>query len=378
MAGFCDKTAGFIEFTNRLGPRVTHRKTKTEDSGIQEPSLQIESLPPAAALARSDLLGLVGPRAVLAPNLPTALPADLPALRINTPLLGAASAATCEALLSRQVITAGRSGGISYRLTDSFVFGVIEVDESSFAELDSRTPLLQAAESGYREIFRLLEELGYSTLLRAWNYIARINVESHGIERYRQFNIGRQNAFVNDGRAITGSVPAACALGVTEGPLQIAFLASRLPMRAIENPRQISAYHYPAQYGPRAPTFSRAALFNAGHDELLFISGTASIVGHQSLHPGDVVAQVRESMANVAILLDQANKVRHARFPCELGEVCYRIYLRHAADLPAIRAEFERIAGPDTDAVYVLADVCRHELLVEIEGSVMLARGFEP
>ena len=350
-----------------------HRKNKVIDADLCEPSLQIESLPPAEAMRRPDLLGVVGPRDVL----PVAAD-DLPVFRINTPVLGASDEASCEALLSRQPITSGRAGDIRYRLTDQFIFGVIELDESTFVATVDRPPLLQAAESGYRQIFQLLEQLGYATLLRAWNYIARINGESDGIERYRQFNIGRQNAFVRDGRAITGSVPAACALGVGDGPLQLAFLASRVPMRAIENPRQVSAYHYPSQYGPRSPTFSRAALFNIGHDEVLFISGTASIVGHESVHLGDVVAQTSESLANVASLLDQANQVRHARFPCELADVSYRVFVRHPKDLPLIQAEFERIVGTDATAVYVQADVCRSELLVEVEGSAMLARGFDP
>lgn len=353
---------------------MTHRKNKAADASIQEPSLQIESLTPQALLARTDLLGVIGPRGVI----PAGAPASLPILGINAEVLAGSHEASCEVLLSRQPISAGQTGAIVYRTTEQFVFGVIELDEQAFSPDGERTPLLQAAEAGYQEVFRLLEQLGYSTLLRAWNYIARINVESFGIERYRQFNIGRQNAFVSDGRAITGSVPAACALGIAQGPLQIAFLASRLPMRAIENPRQVSAYHYPTQYGPRSPTFSRAALFNAGHDEILFLSGTASIVGHQSVHLDDVRAQVAESLANVTVLLDQANKVRHARFPGELTDLCFRFYVRQREHLPVIRAEFERIAGPDAVAVYVLADVCRHELLVEVEGSAMLARGFEP
>ena len=349
---------------------------------MPETSLQVESLSPAEALTRFDLLGIIAPCPVFA-ALP-AVPDDLPLLRINAACLASSDDATAEALLSRQPIRHGRSaflaGGraINYRCTDDFIFGVIEIDESVFALDGERTPLLQAAEAGYRCIFRLLDELGYSTLLRAWNYIGHINVESYGVERYRQFNIGRQNAFVSDGRAIAGNVPAACALGVNDGPLQLAFLGSRQAMRAIENPRQVSAYNYPSQYGPRSPTFSRAALFNTAHDEILFISGTASIVGHQSLHPHDVVAQVAESLVNVSVLLDQANKVRHAHLPCTLAEVNYRIYVRHPSDLVAIRGEFERIVGIEAVAVYLQSDVCRSDLLVEIEGSAMLSRTFEP
>lgn len=353
---------------------MIQRKGKANEPTVQEPSLQVESLPPGQLVTRVDLLGAIGPRE----EFPSVLPEGLPVLRINVPVLASSTDATCEALLTREAVRSGESGAIRYRCSDSFIFGVIELDESEYQSVGERTPLLQASEAGYRDIFRLLELEGYSTLLRAWNYIAGINAESHGIERYRQFNVGRQIAFVSDGRAITGSVPAACALGIDAGPLQIAFLGSRLSMRTIENPRQVSAYHYPAQYGPRSPTFSRAALFNAGHDEVLYISGTASIVGHESLHPGDPVAQVRESLSNVMILLDQANKVRHARFPCEPSDVSYRVYLRQSCDLAAVRAEFERLVGPEAAAVYVIADVCRHELLVEVEGSAMLSRSFEP
>ena len=351
-----------------------HRKIRETESSHLVPSLQIEALAPVDALDRSDVLGIIGPR----PSLSVEMPSDLPALRIHTEVLAASDPATCEVLLSRQPITSGQFGALCYRMTDQFIFGVIELDDAKIVGDVERPPLMQASEAGYRAIFELLEQRGYANLLRAWNYIAQINVESFGMERYRQFNIGRQNAFVSHGWAITGSVPAACALGVGEGPLQIAFLASRLPMRAIENPRQVSAYHYPAQYGPRSPTFSRAALFNAGSDEALFISGTASIVGHESVHQGDVVAQMRETLTNVASLLDQANKVRHAHYPCSLEDVCYRVFVRRREDLPAIRAEFERLVGREATAVYVLADVCRSELLVEVEGSVMLARGFDP
>ena len=77
----------------------------------------------------------------------------------------------------------------------------------------------------------------------------------------------------------------------------------------IENPRQTSAYHYPPKFGKHSPIFSRACSGAARQRPSLFISGTASIVGHETIHPGDVRAQTRETMANINALLDEANRL---------------------------------------------------------------------
>ncbi len=95
-------------------------------------------------------------------------------------------------------------------------------------------------------------------------------------------------------------MPAASALGFESGPLTICFFAAREAMPlAIENPRQVSAYKYPEDYGPRSPTFSRASAIELHGQTVLFISGTASIVGHQTMHAGDVVAQTQETIVNI-------------------------------------------------------------------------------
>ena len=227
------------------------------------------------------------------------------------------------------------------------------------------------SDQAYTGIFRLLDAQGLPHLWRVWNYMADINGSADGLERYRQFNLGRAEAFLQGARSVVGRVPAACALGLAGGPLSIAFLAGSTPAVPIENPRQVSAYHYPAEYGPRSPTFSRAALVYPPGQELLFISGTASIVGHQSVHPGDVVAQTRESMDNVAVVLDQANQ-RSRSGGHALGALSYRVYIRHAADTPQVQAVMAERVGA-APVVCVLADVCRAELLVEVE-----AQGLRP
>ena len=262
----------------------------------------------------------------------------------------------------------GRSGALHYRHDDDVLFGVIALPETIFEAAPGKTPLQLAAESAYQQIFMLLDSLRYPHPYRLWNYIADINTHSFGLERYRQFNLGRQDAFLACNRDVVGNVPAACALGPAHGPLTVAFLAGRVAPLNIENPRQTSAYQYPKEYGPRSPTFSRASLVHLGQDQVLFISGTASVVGHTTLHPADVVAQTRETMANIKAVLTEANRMT-SQHEFDLASLNYKVYVRHPADLAKIRAELEHCVGDVPKAVYLQADVCRSDLLLEIEAT---------
>jgi len=94
-------------------------------------------------------------------------------------------------------------------------------------------------------------------------------------ERYWEFNSARQQSFRARNRAIAENVPAASALGTRSGnPLVIYFLASPGAAKPIENPRQVSAFDYPARYGPHSPTFSRATLLDQHLGFPLLVSGT--------------------------------------------------------------------------------------------------------
>lgn len=268
-------------------------------------------------------------------------------------------------------VRAGQHAGLAWRRCGDLLFGVIAIDDGGVAPAPSDTPLRQAAYDAYARIFRLLDDQGLPHLWRLWNYMADINGESHGLERYRQFNMGRGDAFEAGARSVVGRVPAACALGVASGPLTVAFLAGPTPIVAVENPRQVSAFLYPDRYGPRSPTFSRAALAHPPGQELLFVSGTASIVGHETVHPGDVRAQTVESLDNIAAVLAAAS-ARARTGPYAPGDLGYRAYVRYAADLDVVReAVVQRLGGAPVS--YVQADVCRADLLVEIEGQAIRA-----
>jgi len=290
------------------------------------------------------------------------LAADPPFLDVPMPVLDGDSA--CEWWLGDIATITEQHGGIRYRRNENLLFGMIELEESGFAS----AALQQATESVYLQVFALLDELGYPFVYRFWNYMADINAVSQGLERYRQFNLGRQEAFLARGRNVAGELPAACALGVAQGALQVAFLAGRIAPRAIENPRQVNAYDYPEDYGPRSPTFSRASLLRLPGEEVLFISGTASIVGYRTLHAGDVLGQTRETLANIEAVILEANRIMPDRW-FDPARLFYRVYVRHGTDLAVVRDELNRLTGTQAHALFLQADICRDDLLLEIEAT---------
>ncbi|WP_407276032.1 hypothetical protein [Halothiobacillus sp. DCM-1] len=320
----------------------------------------------AEANACPDALGQIWFGALPQPATP------LPRLCVHAPLLRAAEGAglgECWAPGGGATQT-GTQQNIHYRHNDTALFGVLELKETDPAALATQSDAL------YRQIFALMAATGFPHLWRTWNYLPDIHAEPGGLERYRQFNLGRQAAFDAESRAAAQHAPAACALGVSPdaGVIQIAFLAGRRAPIRLENPRQTSAYHYPREYGPQSPTFSRATLVPLPDADLLLISGTASIVGHQSRHPGSVRAQTRETLANLSALLGEANAHRPEGFGFRLSQLAYRIYVRHPADTDAVARELAVCLGTGLNLSFVQADVCRQELLVEMEATGVLPR----
>jgi chorismate lyase/3-hydroxybenzoate synthase len=151
----------------------------------------------------------------------------------------------------------------------------------------------------------------------------------------------------------------------------IAFLAALRPGTPIENPRQVSAYSYPAQYGPRGPTFSRA-LFAAWNGlPQLYVSGTASIFGHLSRHEGDAAAQADETILNLRTVLGEARGLVDTG---ESAQKLFKVYLRDPAYRDLVEEKLRAAFGPAHPIACLQADICRRELLLEIELVVTDAR----
>lgn len=255
----------------------------------------------------------------------------------------------------------GSRDGIDAAWTPRVLFGRLE-----FAP----EPFETAVTDAYARILRFVSARGFPHLARVWNYFPDIHARSRGLDRYQRFCAARYEALAAHAPhalAGAGGLPAASVLGTAQGSCVMYFLAVPAPGRAYENPRQISAYRYPPRYAPKRPLFARAyALDLGGGPRLVFISGTASIVGHASRHRGDVIAQTQEILRNLEALLAEPAATLDA-----LDSL--KIYLRDPNDLARVRVLLDALLPPHVQRLYLHAHACRPELLVEIEGIARVA-----
>jgi len=252
----------------------------------------------------------------------------------------------------------GRSGSLTLYTVDGWLLGV------------GTAPRMRGLEEATAELYRdVFAAADGRQLARIWHYIPGINdTGSDGLERYQVFCRGRSLAFEQRyGRQFKALLPAASAVGTMSDALTIVFAASPTALRHVENPRQIPAYDYPREHGPRAPAFARATVALGPGRARIFISGTAAIRGHATVAPYDIAGQLECTMENL----------RTISSACSLGDDLdragdstrsFKVYLRRAADQPLAAAALVQHFLRATDRVsYLQADICRAPLLVEIE-----------
>lgn len=272
---------------------------------------------------------------------------------------------TIEVWRGRPPVQAGRTGELAFAVSQDTLFMYRHLAQADYPELAEATVV------AYRQLFAFSRQQGYPHLLRVWNYFPQINQALTGLERYQAFCRGRYQALAEVMPAFESHLPAASALGSQAGGLVIYALASRQAGLQVENPRQISAFHYPRQYGPRSPSFSRSILQSWQRTlHHLYISGTASIVGHATCHRQDEVGQLQETIANLEALLANANRLVATPFRL----ILLKVYLRQPAALATVQSRLSERFGTMLPTVYLQAEICRRDLLLEIEG-VALSNG---
>lgn len=228
-----------------------------------------------------------------------------------------------------------------------------------------------------RQKFRL------DQVLRTWIYQGHLVLPEGKSQRYKELNRARTDFFEETEfikeylpSAYQGTVyPASTGIGADDADVAISAVALDTKRRDVivvplENPNQTAAFEYCAEYSPQSPKFSRAMAVAVGDECLVFVSGTASITDSESRHPEDPAKQTEQTLDNIAALIAGENLSRHgiADISCGLGHLeCVRVYVKRPSELEMIRQVCERRL-PEVPTIYTVADVCRPELLVEIEG----------
>ena len=269
---------------------------------------------------------------------------------VQAPLAPVAGGPVFEIWQATGPVRQCRTGPVSGACGGGLAFGAVRLEDVPGGGMED------VIERAYLAIFDFLAETGCGEPIRFWNYLSAITADDQGMERYRRFNIGRHRAFL--ARLHQSVPPAASCLGALQGGSMIYFLAARKAAEAIENPRQVSAYAYPPVYGPCSPSFSRAGR----HGAKLFISGTASITGHETRHRGDLPGQIAETLANLQALIGNAGMaIERAQ------DWAFKIYLRDPSYQAEVEPALDKVFGPGGQRLYLAAEICRTDLLMEIE-----------
>ena len=243
--------------------------------------------------------------------------------------------------------------------TESYLYGWIELPA---------TGIEASTLEGYTRIFGLLRAHPTYQVLRLWHYIPGINAIDDGMERYRRFSRARYQVFQEANYAMATDLPAATAIGIASGFLVIHFIAGTGETETFENPRQMSAYQYPPEYGPKSPSFSRSMSHRNGRSDVFFISGTASILGHRSIAPNDISRQTFLTLENIEALLECGS---FESIPKLKSNAYWRVYFRNPDDESAIRSIILGYIHSQSHVEFMRGDICRKDLGVEIEGMIL-------
>lgn len=274
-----------------------------------------------------------------------------------------------------------RMEGLSIQIIDADHFSLLTVRMIDAAAL-SAVDLERRTAQAYAAIAGLLETRRARHPLRFWNHIPDIHcVMEDGRSRYMVFNAGRFNAYAawfGGPERFACRLPTASAVGHGGDDLVIHLLAGMNPGVAVDNPRQIPPYRYSKRFGPRPPCFARATILpeSSRNSRLILIGGTASVLGEESVHPGDVRNQTHETLKNVAALIrlavgtdDESLLQLEEKHPAWLRHCrSLRIYYKHRKLAPEIVAMVKHWLPCNEEIELMEADICRPELLVEMEG----------
>lgn len=247
---------------------------------------------------------------------------------------------------------------------------------------DAGDTIYESSVKAFESAMAILTEEGLSIhhIIRQWNYIESIawleNVPDSE-QNYQVFNDVRAHYYSQG--VFKSGYPAATGIGMDTGGVIIDFIAlsesEQVKIQPIVNPGQIDAHKYSELVleGKSAqkctPKFERAKLITIGERNYIYVSGTASILGEKTMHQGDVEKQTITTIDNINHLFSEENqKILGLSFDVSKIRFSHlRVYVKRQEDIPAVERICESMLNCNS-TLYLESDVCREDLLVEIEG----------
>ena len=205
----------------------------------------------------------------------------------------------------------------------------------------------------------------YPQVIRTWIYLARL------LDWYGEFNHVRtahHSAVGLGGDASRAVFPASTGIQGTPGDAECCMDVLALDADSgdafrvqpiLGSRRQPPAYSY-------GSAFSRGLALEMDGRKIVYVSGTASIDREgRSIHVGDPEAQTFETLLNIASLLEDQGG--------DLANICMAtLFCKNREAYDAYRRVTQLLKAPTFPTIPVHADVCRGDLLVEIEAVALI------
>jgi len=228
----------------------------------------------------------------------------------------------------------------------------------------------------------------YHEVVRQWNYIENIiHIEDGNDKPLQNYQIFNDLRSLYYGKSdFRNGYPSATGIGTTCGGCTIEAIAfkekNRNSITPVTNSYQVDAHSYSSDVlignaieeikRVSTPKFERGKYLQFGEEGFLFISGTASIIGEQTVHAEDVSKQTLTTIKNIDHLVSKENldnnNISVTSHPRLLN---YRVYLKNESDYSIVKLLCDKHYGVDKGFI-VKADICRSNLLVEIEANYLV------
>ncbi len=230
------------------------------------------------------------------------------------------------------------------------------------------------------------ESLSFNNIIRQWNYLEDIlgkhEYNNTFLQNYQLLNDIR-TTFYQESEFLKG-YPSATGIGMDSGGFILEFYAvsfsDKVDIFPVKNREQTDAYAYSErvlvgsafdkmQHHKTTPKFERAKYITLNKQQTIYISGTASIKNEQTIGEDNIRIQTRTTIENIRNLISYENLVKSNIFLNSFGVIYdfIRVYVKNTKDIDTVKEICSQYYST-MPVHYLYADICRDNLLVEIEG----------